>query len=303
MELYKKYRPAKLEHVIGQSEAVQTLKGMLDKKSVPHAVLFSGTSGVGKTTLARILATSIGASASEVVEMNMAEDRGIDVVRDIQQRLPMRPLIGKFRVYILDEFHQVTKDAGQAFLKMFEDCPEHVYFFCCTSEPTKITKALTTRLTRIDLRPLNKAELIDIQRDIIVRDTGEFLSNLDAGKIADAAAGSARQALVFLEQWLLSGRSQEVLAKITETEEYAPEMIELARMLFRQTTWTEVVSIAKTVPEDQIEAIRWMLLRYAEKAITGKQAPRAFQVIAAMAKPFWDGKRPEFLAKLYTLFK
>lgn len=301
-ELYKQYRPTKLDEVVGQPVAVAQLRGFLKTDSVPHAVLLHGPSGCGKTTLARIMAKELGTSDMEVREINMADDRGVDVVREIQSRLPLMPLVGSKKVYILDEFHAITPQAGQAFLKMFEDAPAHVYFFVCTSEPSKIAKALQTRLTQIAVGAVQERDIISILEAVLLKsrhvcDMGMLL------KIASAASGSPRRALVILEQWIAAGATTEALEAITENQEEMPQnLINLCRELMGQgkPDWKKVYEIAKAIPETELESARWMLLRYAEKCMGsgGPVAKKAARLVAAMSKPFWDGKRPEFLAKL-----
>src|SRR3972149_3865540 len=124
--LYRKYRPQKFSDVIGQSHIVQVLEGAIKLGNISHAYLFSGPRGTGKTSVARILSREIGTSANDLVEMDAASNRGIDDVRGIRDSVNTLPFESKYKVYIIDEVHMLTKDAWNAFLKTLEEPPAHV---------------------------------------------------------------------------------------------------------------------------------------------------------------------------------
>ena len=133
MELYKKHRPSYLEDVFGQPEAVKVLGSMIEKDDLPHSILFTGPSGVGKTTLARILKEELECHANDFKEINCADFRGIDTIRDIRNNMNRQSLMGGPLIWLIDEAHKLTNDAQTAFLKMLEDTPKHVYFFLATT--------------------------------------------------------------------------------------------------------------------------------------------------------------------------
>src|SRR5437773_2031788 len=126
-ELYKKHRPRKFADVVGQPRAVAALESMVAAGEVPHSVLFAGPSGTGKTTLARILARELGCGKN-FKEINAAESRGIDSIREVQSVMGLAPMGGKCRVWLWDEAHRLTPDSQSALLKTLEDTPSHVYF-------------------------------------------------------------------------------------------------------------------------------------------------------------------------------
>ena len=126
--LYRKYRPTNFDEVLDQDHIVSVLKGAIAKQSIPHALLFSGSRGTGKTTLARIFAAAIGTSSVDLYEMDAASNRGIDDIRELREAVHTEPFESKYKVYIIDEVHMLTKEAFNALLKKIgrASCRERV---------------------------------------------------------------------------------------------------------------------------------------------------------------------------------
>ena len=174
--LYRKYRPQGFDDVVGQEPVVRTLRNAVSAGNVRQAYLFAGPRGTGKTSLARILAkalncahgptpdpdgtchacVAIAAGTSlDVVEMDAASQRGIDDIREIRERVVMQPVEGRYKVYILDEAHQLTDAAFNALLKLIEEPPPHLVFVFCTTELQKMLAHRPVALP--DVRPLAAA--------------------------------------------------------------------------------------------------------------------------------------------------
>jgi DNA polymerase-3 subunit gamma/tau len=200
MDLHRKYRPKNFEDVVGQEHPVATLQAMLAAKAVPHAILFDGPQGSGKTTLGRIVAGELGCDPDlDFHEHNAAQFRGIDDARHILDTMYFAPK-ADCTVYLLDEIHRATSDYQHAMLKALEEPPRHVYFILCTTEPERLITTVRDRCMRINLTRLTEKHL-----EILLRRTAEkegiALTDEAATELARAAGGSARRALIELQRW------------------------------------------------------------------------------------------------------
>ncbi len=279
-ELYRKYRPSRFSEVVGQSEVVSTLSELGRRNALPHCLLFSGPSGVGKTSLIRILKNKLHCGDRDYVELNGAEARGIDVVRDIQATLHFRPIDGECRIWAIDEAHRLTADAQSALLKLLEDTPSHVYFFLATTEPQKLLETIRTRCTEFALRPLSRDDLKTIVKRVLDREQ-RSLSEDVIEKIAEVSSGSARKALVLLHSVIGFDDEQQQLDAIQKSE-MKHQAIELARLLFRPSaTWADLARIIVDIPPDEAESVRWLVLSYSVSVALKNPnlAERAVQVI------------------------
>jgi len=218
--LYRKYRPQGFDEVVGQEPVVRTLKNAIAAGNVRQAYLFAGPRGTGKTSLARILAkalncaqgptpdpdgtchacTAIAAGTSlDVVEMDAASQRGIDDIREIRERVVLQPVEGRYKVYILDEAHQLTDAAFNALLKLIEEPPPHLVFVFCSTE---LQKMLSTVRSRCQTFVLSRPRLPEIVRYLKRVAEGEGIEAPEAALalVARSARGSFRDAVSTLDQ-------------------------------------------------------------------------------------------------------
>jgi DNA polymerase-3 subunit gamma/tau len=192
--LYRKYRPKDFSEVRDQDHIVKVLEGAIKKGEIPHALLFSGTRGTGKTTLARIFASAIGTSNLDLYEIDAASNRGIDDVRELKEAVHTLPYESKQKVYIIDEVHMLTKEAFNALLKTLEEPPEHVVFILATTEEEKLLDTILSRCQVFRMRSPSRAVLAETVTDI-AKQEGFTLNSDAADLIAIAADGSFRDAL------------------------------------------------------------------------------------------------------------
>lgn len=301
MEIYKTYRPQTLAGVVGQASAVETIEKLL-KRSCPHAILFSGPSGTGKTTLARIVAQEIDAAPEDTVEMNLSDFRGIDTIRDIRRQAFMRPIAGAAKVWILDEVQKITGDAQSSILKLLEDPPSHVYFMLCTTDPQKLSKPILGRCTEIKLKAIGEKDLEQIIRSVCSKEKIKLDDDVIT-EIIECAEGSARKALVLLEQVAdVSGKDAQ-MAAVQATGSSKEIAIMLARELVNpRAQWGAVAKILNGL-EDDPEGVRYLVLSYCRKVMLGGSnlAPRAFNIIQEFSGNFYDSKNAGLAAACWRV--
>ena len=201
--LYRKYRPASFKDVRDQDHIVSVLEGAIKKGSLPHALLFSGTRGTGKTTLARIFATEVGASDMDVYEIDAASNRGIDDIRELKEAVHTLPYESTHKVYIIDEVHMLTKEAFNALLKTLEEPPEHVIFILATTEEEKLLDTILSRCQVFRMRSPSRTVLANTVTDI-AKQEGFTLNPEAADLIAVAADGSFRDALSVTQKVIMA---------------------------------------------------------------------------------------------------
>lgn len=213
--LYRKYRPHNFSEVKDQEHIVTVLKGIINKDNIPHALLFSGTRGTGKTTLARIFAKEIGTSGIDLYEIDAASNRGIDDVRELKEAVHTVPYESKFKVYIIDEVHMLTKEAFNALLKTLEEPPAHVVFILATTEEEKLLDTILSRCMVFRFRSPSRAVLAETVTEVAGKE-GFKLSSESADLIAIAADGSFRDALGVTQKVIMASNG-----KIGEADEVA----------------------------------------------------------------------------------
>lgn len=300
-ELYRRYRPKSFKEVVGQTEAIQTLTEMGKSGKIPHALLFTGPSGCGKTTLARILRLKLKCSDIDFVEINAADDRGIDMIREIKARMGMSPLGGKSKVWLIDEMHQMTPQAQESFLKYLEDTPNHVYFFLATTDPQKLKKTIITRCTEIRCKEITPAELKKLVISV-AKEEGKELADSVADRLSLVADGSGRKALVLLHAILGIPTVEGQIAAIDSNDTKA-QSIEICRMLFsKNSNWKDMAAILSKI-EDDPESIRYQVLGYCRAILLKGDNPRARFIMDQFRDNYYDTKVYGLLMSCYDAVK
>lgn len=290
--LYRKLRPKVWEELVGNSENIQQLKKFVASEKRPHSYLFTGGSGCGKTTMARILANELGADDLSIQEVNIADSRGIDTMREIIEKMRFLPVNGKPRVYILDEFHRGTADAQSALLKPLEDTPTHVYFLLCTTDPQKVLKTIKTRCTQINVDFPDERELFKYLNKVIKQEELP-VEKVVIPQIIENCEGSLRQALVLLEQAAQVDGEEGQIKAITNTSSDNAEVIALCRELLKPNpSWGAISEILKSLKEQKIESesIRYAVLGYMTSVLLSKGSGRAAGVMDCFLDHTYDSK-------------
>ena len=220
LALYRRYRPQDFDNVVGQEYVTRILKNQILSGRVGHAYLFSGIRGTGKTSIAKIFARAINCEHNEdgnpcnvcdtclniekpgvmdIIEIDGASNRGVDEIREIREKVKYPPTMGKYKVYIIDEVHMLTKEAFNALLKTLEEPPEHIVFILATTEPNKLPMTILSRCQRFDIKPISQ-ERIAGQIAHILEDIGVSMDREAIDFIAYRGDSSMRDALSLLDQ-------------------------------------------------------------------------------------------------------
>jgi len=221
----RKFRPQSFDQIVGQKHIVRTLSNALDKKRIAHAYLFSGTRGVGKTTTARILAKALNCSGGptsapcqkcdncteitagsslDVIEIDGASNRGIDNIRDLRESVMFAPAKSRYKVYIIDEVHQITKDGFNALLKTLEEPPAHVIFIFATTELNKVPDTILSRCQCFEYKSISVSDIVT-QLKMIADNDDVTITPGSINIIAQRARGSMRDAQSMFDQAVAYG--------------------------------------------------------------------------------------------------
>lgn len=262
--LYRKYRPNSFEGVKGQDHIVSVLENEAKSGKVVHAYLFSGSRGTGKTSMARIFAKALGVNSEDVYEIDAASNRGIDEIRAIRDAVHTYPYSSKYKIYIVDEVHMLTKEAWNAFLKTLEEPPEHVIFIMATTEAHKLPDTVVSRCECFAFKKPNHQMLTESVLKIAKAEKYE-IEKRSAGLIATLADGSFRDALSILQKVMHSSNDTKLSHSEIEKILGAPReslILEVIEGLAEQNAEKGIGAVRKTSEENaDMQVFLKMILR------------------------------------------
>lgn len=233
--LARKYRPKTFAEIAGQRTIVKKLQQAISSKRIPHAFLFAGQRGVGKTTIARILAKALNCiegpaiepcnrcefckeindgSSMDFLEIDGASNRGIEEIRSLREAVSLRPAKARYKIYLIDEVHMLTNEAFNALLKTLEEPPEYSKFIFATTAPEKIPQTIVSRCQRYDFKPLNYEEITEMIKRV-VENEGYTIEQEAMKKLIDSGSGSLRDILGYLDQVMVLADDKKITLSLT----------------------------------------------------------------------------------------
>lgn len=269
LALYRKYRPQNFKEVMGQEHIVSVLENEAKSGKIAHAYLFSGSRGTGKTSIARIFAKTLGVNSEDIYEIDAASNRGIDEIRAIRDAVNTFPYSSKYKVYIVDEVHMLTKEAWNAFLKTLEEPPEHCLFIMATTEAHKLPDTVISRCETFAFRKPSHAILVESILKVVKEEKFE-IEKKSGNLIATLADGSFRDAFSILQKAMHSSSDKKLSYEEVEKVLGAPKEILVMEIL---------ESIANKDSEKGLEAVKKASQENADMAIFLKMILRSLRFV------------------------
>lgn len=262
--LYRKYRPQNFKEVKGQDHIVSVLENEAKTGKINHAYLFSGSRGTGKTSVARIFAKTLGVNAEDIYEIDAASNRGIDEIRAIRDAVHTYPYSSKYKVYIVDEVHMLTKEAWNAFLKTLEEPPEHCIFIMATTEQHKLPDTVVSRCECFAFKKPTHGTLVESILKVCKAEKYD-IEKRSASLIATLADGSFRDAFSILQKIIHSSSDQKLSATEVEKVLGAPKesfILEVLEGIAEQNTEKGIGAVRKASEENaDMQVFLKMILR------------------------------------------
>ena len=270
--LYRTYRPTKFSEVVGQDYIVKTLLNSIKNNKIAHAYLFAGPRGTGKTTVAKLFAKAINCSKfnkeacdkcdnckaylqgnhPDIIEMDAASNNGVDEIREIIDQIPYAPLIGKYKVYIIDEVHMLSTSAFNALLKTLEEPPAHVIFILATTDPQKVIPTVLSRCQRYNFSKITTFEIKNRLMEVL-KNEGIKFDEKAIDEISRMAEGGMRDALSLLEQCLAYNPKE---LKISDIEKiYGLSSVEKEVELYLKVHQNKISDVIQNVRQMYIKGI------------------------------------------------
>jgi DNA polymerase-3 subunit gamma/tau len=274
--LYRTHRPGTFADVVGQDQVTKALAEQISAGKVGHAYLFSGSRGLGKTSIARIFARELGTSDKDLYEIDAASNNSVDDIRALTENVYTLPFESKYKVYILDEAHMLSKGAWNAFLKTLEEPPAHVVFILATTELSKVPETVQSRCQVYEFKKPTRAALALHVRAVAKKEGYEF-APAAADLVALLAEGSYRDSLSVLEKVLSGSESKKISREDAERATGAPtqSLIHAYVAATSEGNADTALSTIRKVAEQGIDATLYLslVLEYTRAVLLVRYAP------------------------------
>lgn len=306
MSMIYDHRPTTFEEVWGNETTKKAIAGFLERswEDIPKAFLFHGPRGCGKTTLARIIKKQLGCGDNDYTEIDTAQLRGVDTARGIRQNMMYSPSQGPCRIWLLDECHQLTKDAQDGLLKALEEPPAHVFFIMATTVPETLRDTFKDRCTVLKIEPLSFHQCVKFVKKM-ARKEGITLSKEHCEKIAEVSEGRPRSALQALDS-VVSLSEEEREQALQNLNEAEVETKELCQKLIKKATWKDIMNTVSGLKKkgEEAEGTRRRIIGYASAVLESKEDPHAYLVLDSFLQaPVWAVGWPAIIGACWEAIK
>jgi len=288
------YRPNRFDEVVGNEAAIKSVVSLLEKpiEKISHSWMFTGESGCGKTTFARIVTAEMGCDLMDFKEYNASDDRGIGFIRGLKEKISLYPRNGDIKIYLLDEAHMLTKEAQNALLKLLEDPPSFVYIFLATTNPEKLIRPIHSRCTTIKVTPVSSKKMIPFIKEILAEEIGDADAEAfdkDVIKaIADNSFGACRDALKLLDMIIDMQDYDDMLDVIEQGVPQEGDLKELSDILKTpRSQWKDYSEFLKNFTGDA-EGIRKGVLNWFGNMLVTDGNTRTAEIMEAFEGNYYD---------------
>lgn len=308
MPLQTVLRPKELDQFFGSDNIKESLDSVLSReKDIPHAFLFTGPAGCGKTTLARIVKDRLGCSDLDYTEIDAASDRSVESIRNLRQGVALAPMMGKVKVLFFDEFHGLAtnKVANEALLKLLEDPPPHVFIILATTETDKVSQTIKRRCHHYEIKPLNTQQMTKFLKSILSNEGIEVDDDLSKviTKIVQVSNGSPGIALKHLDS-IIDMQGLENMISLLEGNTFAEKsVLDICQTLLdpklnQVNKWKALSQMIPAISGEP-ESTRRGILGYLEKVLLSKPSESVAAMITCFSNNLYDTGRPGLTLSIY----